>query len=150
MTRVLVCGGRTYGCLPRQYDPAEEEALKARAQAERGFLFATLTKLHREIGFTTLIHGGARGADHWAKLWAQQKKVTAVEFKANWYPHGRNGELDRGAGPKRNARMISEGKPDLVIAFFGGRGTRDMTDKARAAGIEVREFRMAEAPAEAA
>lgn len=33
----------------------------------------------------------------------------------------------------------SEGKPDLVVAFPGGRGTADMVKRARAAGVEVIE-----------
>jgi len=34
--------------------------------------------------------------------------------------------------------MIDEGKPDLVLAFPGGRGTDDMVRRAEKAGIEVR------------
>jgi hypothetical protein len=33
--------------------------------------------------------------------------------------------------------MITEGKPDYVVAFKGGRGTADMIRKARAAGLVV-------------
>jgi hypothetical protein len=36
--------------------------------------------------------------------------------------------------------MLDEGKPDLVIAFPGGRGTADMVKKARRAGVEVVEI----------
>jgi formate dehydrogenase assembly factor FdhD len=35
--------------------------------------------------------------------------------------------------------MLDEGKPDLVIAFTGGRGTTDMVTRAKNAGIEVIE-----------
>jgi hypothetical protein len=41
------------------------------------------------------------------------------------------------AGPIRNARMLEEGKPDIVIAFPGGRGTANMIEQAHAAGVEV-------------
>ena len=34
--------------------------------------------------------------------------------------------------------MIDRGKPDLVIAFPGGRGTEDMVTRAERAGIPVR------------
>ena len=47
---------------------------------------------------------------------------------------------DANAGPRRNARMLAEGKPDLVVAFPGGRGTADMVSKARAAKVEVMEI----------
>jgi hypothetical protein len=35
--------------------------------------------------------------------------------------------------------MINEGKPDLVIAFPGGKGTADMVARAAQAGIKVIE-----------
>jgi ABC-type Fe3+-hydroxamate transport system substrate-binding protein len=44
------------------------------------------------------------------------------------------------AGPIRNGRML-EYKPDLVIAFPGGRGTANMVKQARKAGIAVVEPR---------
>jgi ABC-type Fe3+-hydroxamate transport system substrate-binding protein len=37
--------------------------------------------------------------------------------------------------------MIEEGKPDLVVAFPGGRGTADMVAKAEAAGIPVQRVK---------
>ena len=33
--------------------------------------------------------------------------------------------------------MLEYGKPELVIAFEGGAGTRDMTSAATAAGVRV-------------
>lgn len=44
----------------------------------------------------------------------------------------------KAAGPIRNQRMLDEGKPDLVVAFPGGRGTADMVRRAKAAGVPVR------------
>ena len=37
-------------------------------------------------------------------------------------------------------QMLEEGKPDLVVAFPGGRGTENMKKLAREAGVEVIEF----------
>jgi hypothetical protein len=34
--------------------------------------------------------------------------------------------------------MLDEGRPDLVLAFPGGRGTADLIARAREAGIPVR------------
>ena len=45
--------------------------------------------------------------------------------------------LGRKAGPIRNQRMLDEGKPDLVVAFPGGKGTNGMIDLARNAGVRV-------------
>jgi UDP-N-acetylmuramoylalanine-D-glutamate ligase len=33
--------------------------------------------------------------------------------------------------------MLKEGRPDLVVAFPGGKGTANMVAQARAAGIRV-------------
>lgn len=110
--RVLVCGGRDY----RDKDHA----------------FLTLDKLHAEQGITHIIQGGANGADYLAVRWSEERGLPSRQFAADWNAYG------PAAGPIRNARMIAEGKPDLVLAFPGGRGTADMIRKAEAAGIPVR------------
>ncbi len=44
-----------------------------------------------------------------------------------------------GAGPRRNQKMIDEGQPDVVLAFTNdlkkSKGTKDMVQKAKSAGI---------------
>lgn len=113
--RVLVTGGRDYN------------------DAER--VFAVLDKLHREAGIDLVIEGGANGADACARQWAMLNHDVASEtYEADWENQGCF------AGPARNKRMLEEGKPDLVIAFPGGRGTADMVRKARRAGVEVVEI----------
>ena len=54
-------------------------------------------------------------------------------YPANWEEFGKR------AGLIRNARMLTEGKPERVLAFPGGRGTADMVSRAREAGVEVCE-----------
>lgn len=112
--RVLVCGGRDF--------------------RDKSFLFATLDRLHRERGIAVIIHGDANGTDYLANRWAGERPVHVLAFPADWNKHG------RAAGPIRNQRMLDEGKPDLVVAFPGGRGTEDMKCKARKAGITVIEI----------
>ena len=113
--RVLVCGGRNFR------SPAQ--------------VAAELDRLHAEHKFTHLIQGGATGADQFAKEWAMRHpEIERYVCKADWEKHG------KAAGPIRNARML-EWKPDLVVAFAGGRGTADMVSRARAAGIPVHEAR---------
>ena len=80
---------------------------------------------------TEVIHGAARGADTLAGEWAKENNIPVRAFPANW------DELGRAAGAIRNAQMLAEGKPDVVIAFPGGVGTADMCTKARMAGITV-------------
>jgi UDP-N-acetylmuramoylalanine-D-glutamate ligase len=56
-----------------------------------------------------------------------------VKAPADCETHGRS------ADPIRNRRTLDEGKPDLVVAFPGGRGTAHMVSQARAAGVRVIE-----------
>lgn len=107
--RVLVCGGRTFD--------------------DRPMLLRVMDRIHATREITTIIHGAARGADLLAGAWAVMRRVPVQEFPADWNGHG------KAAGPIRNQRMLDEGKPDLVIGFPGGTGTRDMLQRAAAARI---------------
>jgi predicted Rossmann-fold nucleotide-binding protein len=109
--RVLVCGGRDY--------------------ADHDWLFKELDALRVSRGVTVVISGCAPGADTIGIEWAVARKVEIVRFPADWQKHG------RAAGPIRNQRMLNEGRPDLVVAFPGGRGTADMVKRAIAAGVET-------------
>lgn len=81
----------------------------------------------------TIIEGGAKGADFLARVWSKKNNVSFVEYPADWKLHGKK------AGPIRNRQMITEGKPDLVLAFLhpNSIGTRDMVRAAKDAGIET-------------
>lgn len=109
--KVLVCGGRDYG--------------------DRRAVYDILDRAHSVNPITLLICGGARGADQLAAGWAAYRSVPTKVFRADWEKHG------RGAGPLRNQQMLTEGDPDLVIAFPGGRGTADMARRAEAASVPV-------------
>ena len=119
--RVLVCGGRDY--------------------SDVGTLVSRLAGLHVDRGIDLIIEGGGAGADTLARQFGQVSCIPVQTFRADWRKHG------RGAGPIRNRQMIEEGKPDLVVAFPGGKGTADMVRRARAAGIEVLEAVKVLAPA---
>ena len=110
--RVLVCGGRDFN-----------DVLT---------LGSWLGGIHKNNGpITLLIEGGARGADYMAKKFAEWQGIPVKTFSADWNRHG------RAAGLIRNKRMLDEGKPDLVVAFEGGRGTANMVEQAKAAGVRV-------------
>lgn len=111
--RVLVCGGRKY--------------------RDRQRLYLELDRLHKAKGIDTVIQGGAAGADALARDWCAERMVSYLNFPANW-------KLGLSAGPIRNSQMLKEGKPDLVVAFFGGDGTKDMVSKARRAGVAIMEI----------
>ena len=57
--------------------------------------------------------------------------MKCLAFPAEWKKHG------KAAGPIRNRKMLQDGKPDLVLAFPGGRGTANMVELATDAGIRV-------------
>jgi len=110
--RLLVCGGRDF--------------------TDQDFIYSTLLNLNAARGpFSCVIHGCATDADHEGMIWAEMMGIKHAPFRADWHAHG------RAAGPIRNQRMIDEGKPDLVVAFPGGRGTADMVRRAVSAGIPV-------------
>lgn len=113
--RVLVCGGRAFN--------------------DKRLVALTLSPLHRDRCFSALIHGAASGADEIGHLWAEFAGVPVERFPAQW------GQFGPAAGPIRNRQMLVEGKPDLVVAFPGGRGTANMVAQAREAGVEVIEVK---------
>jgi hypothetical protein len=107
--KILVCGGRDYN--------------------NKEHLYHVLDKANYD-GDIEICHGGANGADNLAEKWATDRQVNVTVFPANW-------ALGRVAGPIRNQKMLETFKPDMVIAFPGGRGTADMIRKARKAGVPV-------------
>lgn len=113
--RVLVCGGRDY-----TFTDQMEYELNSITNPEHGGKWSF-----------ELICGMADGADTMAYNWAQRHGITVHEFPAQWGKYGKR------AGYLRNQQMLDAGKPDLVIAFPGGKGTTMMIDLARRAGVEV-------------
>lgn len=111
--RVLVCGGRNY--------------------SDREAIFSALHDLAEEHGWLTIIEGGASGADSLAREWARLHYHGLVTMPADWREYGIS------AGPMRNEQMIISGKPDLVLAFQGGRGTADMIRRAKKHNIPLKE-----------
>jgi hypothetical protein len=109
-----------------------KDAAMQKASEEQLLLTQTLNSLPQQN--LLIIHGAAMGADRWADVWAARVNVPVKRFRANWDRYGKS------AGPRRNQKMLDEGKPDLVIAFPGGSGTADMVDRARTAGIPVTEI----------
>ena len=109
--RVLVCGGRHFG---ESYD-------------DIAMMRQTLESLH----ITTLICGGADGADSLAARWARRQCIPYWVFMADWNKRG------KAAGPIRNREMLVVAKPDLTVAFPGGRGTADMVRQSKGCGVEV-------------
>lgn len=132
MTKVvLICGGRSYGRIPIGTPPDQMAAARLKADREVFMLREALDQAHRKHRFTKVIDGAAPGADALAHQWAIDRRIPTLRYRANWKL------LGRAAGPIRNAQMLREGRPDLVIAFPGGSGTENMVTLAKQAGIEV-------------
>ena len=105
MLRILITGGRDQ--IPRAVADHLHFLLDGRTDIE------------------CIIQGCARGADTGAIIYANEAKVPLVSFPVSsddW------NKIGKSAGYKRNKKMRDEGKPDLIIAFPGGRGTQHMID----------------------
>lgn len=113
--RVLVCGDRNW---------KDEKAI-----------FDFLDFLDGVFTIAVIIHGGCRGADRMAGQWADDHDKPCEVYLPLWDQYG------KAAGPIRNAEMLKEGKPDMVVAFHNNidesRGTKDMVAKAKDADIPV-------------
>lgn len=109
--RVLVCGGRHF-----------EDAERVRHQ---------LACLHGRKPITVLIHGSVTGAGVAAEIWARRNGIALVRYPPNWEFYGKKAE------GLRNTFMIEDSRPDLVVAFPGGRHTTDLVQRAIAANVAV-------------
>lgn len=117
--RVLVCGGRHF--------------------ADKDLMAEVL--FQNFYAGDILIHGDARGADRMSRDYVRSTYGDACQYgtkieayPADWNTHG------KAAGPIRNKQMLTEGKPDLVIAFLApnSRGTKNMIEQATKAGVPVK------------
>jgi hypothetical protein len=103
-----VCGGRNY--------------------ADKATVFDALDAWAPDI----IVHGGAAGADLLAGQYGKARKLPVIVEPADWNKHG------KAAGPIRNAKMLKDHRPTVVVHFPGGAGTADMVAKAKAAGVPTR------------
>tara|TARA_Y100000310_G_scaffold333584_1_gene411434 strand:- start:1707 stop:2081 length:375 start_codon:yes stop_codon:yes gene_type:complete len=119
--RILVCGGRDY-----QNEIRVAQVLNSAYESNVTF---------GEYDTIIIIQGEAKGADALAKEWAGSNSLQHLKFPAKWDEHGKK------AGYLRNKQMLDEGKPDVVIAFPGGKGTALMIRLAEEAKVPVVDLR---------
>jgi hypothetical protein len=115
--RVLVTGGRWWN--------------------QKDATWSFLDAIHAETPISLLIHGAAVGADTLCRLWAEDRGIPLLGFpitKADW------NRLGKAAGCIRNQTMLDEGLPDILVAFPGANGTKDMKSRARKAGLPILEY----------
>ena len=110
--RVVVTGGRDYD----DEETVDRELQKVMRSANG-----------KKVVF---IAGGARGLDTLVEDWCLDHGVPCIVMNAPWNSH-----YKKRAGPVRNQWMIDFGLPTYGIVFPGGRGTADMHQRIKAAGI---------------
>lgn len=117
----------------------------SRTFTDRARLFADLDALRAEIGDFTVISGGARGADTFAKEWANERGLPFEVFRPNYKEHG--GQRGR-AEMIRNREIVQAA--DRVIAYWDGlsMGTAATIRMARSCACVVVDVRLfgSEAP----
>ena len=79
-----------------------------------------------------IIHGGCKGADALAHIFAEANELNVKVFNANW------GKYGNAAGPIRNREMAEHA--DSLIAFWDGKskGTKNMIDTAKELKLNIR------------
>ena len=112
MFRLIIAGGRDFN---------DYEALK-------NYVDFKLSRTEDEI---QIISGGARGADLLGERYAAERGYLLRRFPADWKQYGKS------AGVRRNREMAKNA--DALIAFWdkSSRGTKNMIDEARDAGLIV-------------
>lgn len=128
--KVLVCGGRDFGI-----DLPENDPLYEKKQREKKFVLNMLFALIPNGSI--IVSGMARGPDSIAIEFANSMDLKTEEYpisKDDWIKYG------RAAGPRRNQIMLNSSKPDWVIAFPGGNGTKHMCTIAEKEGIMVKRI----------
>ena len=110
-----------------------------------GIIHPALDAVQRQYGIALLAHGDARGVDTLADAWAvanlQPEQISRFPVTGDEW-----NRVGRSAGVKRNAKMIHEVRPNLLVAFparglrSSSPGTWNAIELATEAGIAVRIF----------
>lgn len=115
--KIIVCGGRDYTNRERVYAVLDRWLDANQYQG------------------CTLISGACpTGVDSFAEDWFYERHLPVERYPADWDRYGRS------AGPRRNQKMLDEGRPWRVIAFPGNDGTANMKKIARRARVKVFEI----------
>lgn len=129
--KILICGGRNF---PRT-TPIYKE-LSNEFHIDYSYIKSRVKMLIDKRNPDMIIHGDAAGADTVvSNLIKSRYCIPTLAVPADWNKHG------KAAGPIRNKKMLTY-KPDLVVAFPGGRGTVNMMKQARLASIKVADLQL--------
>lgn len=98
-------------------------------------IYNALDRVHARHPVTVLIHGGHAFLGVAAEDWARDRDVHVLRYPANWRLHGKRAE------GIRNAFMLTDSRPDMVLALPGGEDTRMLAMVAMARGLAVLDHR---------
>ena len=96
-----------------------------------GMIRRALDRAHARGPAEVLIHGGAGVLGVAAEDWARERRLHVIRYPANWREFGKRAE------GLRDAFMLTDSRPDLVLALPGGGDTRALVVRALAAGLSV-------------
>lgn len=104
--------------------------------ADHRRIWQVLDEVHGRHPQMVLLHGGSRsGAEHIAALWARERKVPQVPCPPDFARHSRS------SAPLRRNDHVLGLMPRGIIIFPGGGIQDNLFDKARSAGIAIRDHR---------
>lgn len=118
---ILVCGGRYYNNKENVYNILNNAKDVVDTNNE---IFKNNQKLK-------IVNGGANGADEISTRWAKENNIYLDIFEADWKTFG------KAAGPIRNRLMFETTNPNIIIAFNGGNGTKNMIQLAKNHGYHI-------------
>jgi hypothetical protein len=98
-----------------------------------GVIRRALDRAHAMGPVEVLIHGGAGALGVAAEGWAREMRLHVVRYPANWREFGKRAES------LRDAFMLVDSRPDVLLALPGGADTRALVLRALAAGLPVIE-----------
>ena len=90
-----------------------------------------LARAHASQPITVLIHGGSGFLGIAAEDWAREQRLHVVRYPANWREFGKRAEAIR------NAFMLEDSRPDMLLALPGGNDTADLIAGAIRARVPV-------------
>lgn len=130
--KLVVTGSRDFRVPASVFDRLMEKTLWQMSMLRAEF------NLDKAEPTLLVAEGGAAGADEMVRDWVKRRDTDQIEhstYKADWTKHGLK------AGPLRNAWMLADFQPEMVLAIWDGRtsrsGTLDCMKKACDLGIPI-------------
>jgi hypothetical protein len=134
--RVLICGGQTVGmvAVPNRGGSGDVSADLIQASRVREDVHNKLDELNARFGFQTVMLCGKGGAKRLGLNWATAAKVPVEDYKARRFLSFREAE------DKVHERILTKGRPELLVDFSGADYTNRLCLAAERSGIPVIKY----------